>query len=98
MTDTEKRRVELLRQTRAVYSEKMGTPAVHPRYRSTYSTLYPALEADEKNGKSGTLGIRTFIAVLLFALFVTADYQGLSYESVDSAKIVYEIERGILPR
>lgn len=71
MTDAEKRRRELLEQTRKAYSDKYNPPAVHPRYRSTYQSLYKSEEEEYEEGK-GSFGIRTVIAVLIFCLFVVA--------------------------
>ena len=39
MNEAEKRRRELLEQTRYSYQES-GIPAIHPRYRASYSELY----------------------------------------------------------
>ena len=55
MNEAEKRRRELLEQTRYSYQES-GIPAIHPRYRASYSELYGEEEAEQ-----GSLGIRTFI-------------------------------------
>ena len=40
MTESEKRREELLRRARTIYSDKKIPPAVHPRYQSFYTKLY----------------------------------------------------------
>ena len=40
MNDAERRRRELLEQTRFLYSDKRIMPAVHPRYGNTYHYLY----------------------------------------------------------
>ncbi len=64
MNEAEKRRRELLEQTRYSYQES-GIPAIHPRYRASYSELYGEEEAEQ-----GSLGIRTFICMILFAVFV----------------------------
>lgn len=93
MTESEKRRAQLLHQTRELYSDKKISPAVHPRYHSCYETLYDA-NTDEIKTHS-TLGIRIFIAVLLFGLFVAMDYKGKEYAAVDSKKIIQEIERQV---
>lgn len=69
MTDTEKRRTELLQQTRKAYSEKYAPPAVHPRYQAAYQSLYKT-ETEEKPKSS--FGARLVIAILLFGLFVLA--------------------------
>lgn len=93
MTESEKRRVQLLHQTRELYSDKQIPPAVHPRYQACYETLYNAER--EKTELHSTLGIRIFIAILLFALFVAMDYKGTEYATVDSKKIIQEIERSV---
>ena len=50
MNEAEKRRRELLEQTRYSYQES-GIPAIHPRYRASYSELYGEEEAEQ-----GSLG------------------------------------------
>ncbi len=70
MTDTEKRRTELLEQTRQLYSEEYAPPAVHPRYGAIYKSLYQEQPAA---GKRSTFGIRLLIAVLLFGLVFLAN-------------------------
>ena len=85
MTESEKRREELLRRARTIYSDKKIPPAVHPRYQSFYTKLYDTQEEHEMTGSHSTFGVRMFIAILLFALFV----------AMDSKKIIQEIERQI---
>ncbi len=46
MNEVEKRRRELLEQTRYSYQES-GIPAIHPRYRASYSELYGEEEAEQ---------------------------------------------------
>ena len=75
MIDAEKRRMELLTQTRKMYSEHYAPPAIHPRYQSTYQSLY-RVETKNKQESSGTLGVRFLIAILLFCLFVVAGKSG----------------------
>ena len=89
MTESEKRREELLRRARTIYSDKKIPPAVHPRYQ------YDTQEEHEMTGSHSTFGVRMFIAILLFALFVAMDYKGAQYAAVDSKKIIQEIERQI---
>ena len=40
MTEAERRRNELLRETRKIYSEKYAPPAIHPRYQNAYQSIY----------------------------------------------------------
>lgn len=93
MTEAERRRIRLLQQTRAMYSDRQGMPAVHPRYRSAYGSLYDSNENREEHHRNGTFGIRLFICCMLFALFVIADYKDVEYAKVDSRKIIHEIKR-----
>ena len=86
MTESEKRREELLRRARTIYSDKKIPPAVHPRYQSFYTKLYDTQEEHEMTGSHSTFGVRMFIAM---------DYKGAQYAAVDSKKIIQEIERQI---
>lgn len=95
MTESEKRREELLRRARMIYSDKKIPPAVHPRYQSFYTKLYDTQEEYEMTRSHSTFGVRMFIAILLFALFVAMDYKGAQYAAVDSKKIIQEIERQV---
>lgn len=95
MTDSERRRMQLLQKTRMLYSDKKSIPAVHPRYQSVYDELYGPQDEEMSRYGNSTFGIRVFICILLFALFVIADYQEIEYAKVDSTKIVHEIERKI---
>lgn len=87
MNDTEKRRRDLLRQTRQRYSDYYEPPAIHPRYRNFYRQIYP----EESETGYGTFGVRLFLCFLLFAAFVTMDAKKQEFLHVDSQKIVQEI-------
>ena len=84
MNEVEKRRRELLEQTRYSYQES-GIPAIHPRYRASYSELYGEEEAEQ-----GSLGIRTFICMILFAVFVFMQNEGKDILHISSTKVVQE--------
>ena len=88
MNDSEKRRKQLLNQTRNLYSDHRIPPAVHPRYANTYASLY----GEEEDEVPGTFGLRTILCILLFAAFVTMDYQGEKIADVSSSQIVNVIE------
>lgn len=90
MNSSEKRRKELLEQTRRLYSDRREPPAVHPRYGSIYRGLY-GNDSDELM-PAGTFGVRLFLAFLLFAGFVTMDQQKYEVFHVNSDRIVQEIE------
>ncbi|MGF0032892.1 hypothetical protein ACQRBN_07980 [Bariatricus sp. SGI.154] len=88
MNDSEKRRRELLEQTRELYNERRSIPAVHPRYGTAYRQLY---EEDQPMASPGTFGLRVFLCLLLFAAFVAMDKNGSEVMKVDSSRIVEEI-------
>lgn len=86
MTDVERRRIELLKQTRKTYEDK-NIPAVHPRYRNTYTSIYGREMQEEK---SGTFGARLVIAILLFGLFVIANKNEMEEAEIVSTQIQQE--------
>lgn len=90
MNETEKRRRQLLEETRRRYGDMRVIPAVHPRYRGIYSELYRDEEAPEK---MGGFGIRLMCAVLLFAGFIAIDSGRVTVARVDSKRIVNEIQK-----
>jgi len=92
MNESEKRRKNLLNQTRELYSERRSLPAVHPRYRSLHSKLYGGEEEQEEKFSVSTLSLRVFICLILFASFVLADYRGSTVANISSERIVQEIE------
>lgn len=88
MNSTEKRRKQLLEQTRNMYSDKRNIPVIHPRYGSTYGYLYGREEGEER---PETLGIRFILCLMLFAAFISMDKQEREVFHMDSGKIVEEI-------
>ena len=86
MTELVQRRIELLRQTRKFYAENY-IPAIHPRYKNTYSSLYGREETKEKES---SLGVRMIIAILLFCLFVLANQKDMEEAEVVSNLIQKE--------
>ena len=88
MTETEKRRTELLEQTRQLYTEQYSPPAIHPRYRSVYQSLY---KNDVKANRRSTFAIRLFVAVLIFGLFAIASKN----EWKETTMVTNEITRNI---
>lgn len=90
--ETEKRRRELLSQTRHLYHDKDSLPAVHPRYQSAYQSLY---EDPEKEEAQGSFGIRLLLCCLLFIGFVLMDENNLTIAQVDSQMIITSVEEGI---
>lgn len=96
MNDAERRRRELLEQTRSLYSDKRTMPAVHPRYGSAYRYLYGKSEDKiNEDTKGGTFGIRLFLCTLIFAAFLTADSQKQEVFHMNSDEIVNEITKDL---
>ena len=95
MNDVEKRRLRLLQETRKNYSDKYVPPAVHPRYRSTYDSLYRDYDGDESINH-GTFFMRTVIALLLFGLFFVMDNRKEQIGTVNSQMIISEVQRNLL--
>lgn len=94
MTDIEKRRLNLLAQTRSLYSEKNSPPAIHPRYQSAYLSLY-GKEQEEQAISHNTFLIRVLISVLIFVLFFVMDYRKETIGTVDSQTIIQEVQRDL---
>ena len=95
MNDVEKRRLQLLQETRKNYSDKYSPPAVHPRFQTTYDSLYRERQNGQM-GEHGTFFLRAVIAVLLFALFFLMDYSNEKIGTVDSQIVINEVQRNLL--
>ena len=97
MNDVEKRRLRLLQETRKKYSDTYAPPAIHPRFQSTYHSIYGRDENDYTENK-GTFLVRTIIAMLLFALFFVMDYRNEKIGKVDSQVVVNEVQKNLLSK
>lgn len=95
MNDTEKRRRELLEQTRSLYSDKKKVPVVHPRYGATYRFLYDDQGDMKEDTKGGTFGIRLFLCGLVFAAFLTIDKQDQKIFHMSSDEITEKITQDL---
>lgn len=69
MNDSQKRREELLKNTRKLYDSGNSGRTIHPRYQSEY-VFGSKKETEEKS----SLGIRILFSMLLFLLFVFAEW------------------------
>ena len=58
------------------------------QYRASYSELYGEEEAEQ-----GSLGIRTFICMILFAVFVFMQNEGKDILHISSTKVVQEVSK-----
>lgn len=92
MSEIEKRRQQLLQETRKSYSDKNSPPAIHPRYQSAYRTLYE--EHDSEKSKH-TFFIRLMIALVLFAIFFVMDYHKEKIGTVDSQTLIHQVEKDL---
>lgn len=90
MNDSEKRRQQLLQETRKLYSEKGMMPAVHPRYEAAYHKLYGN---DGAAVPKGTFVIRLLLCVFFFVLFITVDRQNETILSAGSNEILNQIRQ-----
>lgn len=94
MTETEKRRLDLLARTRNIYNEKNTPPAIHPRYGAAFRFLYSEEEEEEKL-VSGTLWVRFLIAVFIFVLVFVIDARKEAIGNIDSKTVITEVRRDL---
>lgn len=97
MNDVEKRRLRLLHETRKNYSDTYTPPAIHPRFQSTYHSIYGHNENEHEENR-GSFWIRTVIAMLLFALFFIMDYRNEKIGTVDSQVVVNEVQKNLFSK
>lgn len=97
MTEIEKRRSELLAQTRNMYQEKRTPPAIHPRYQSAYLSLYKE-DGEEVPVSPNTFLIRTLIAFFVFVLFFVIDYRKETFGTIDSQSIIEVIHTDLFSK
>lgn len=93
MTESERRRIKLLKDTRERYRDKGEVPAVHPRYQGTYRSLYTDQAEENEEGSFRTLGIRTALCVIAFILFAVMDREGESVFHVNSNQVYEQITK-----
>ena len=94
MSDIEKRRTQLLQDTRKIYSDQYSPPASHPRYQSVYASLYDE-GFDEKSSNIKLFFIRLFVAVLIFGAIFLLDYREEKIANVNSNMIIREIQKDL---
>ena len=95
MTDIEKRRLKLLQETRKNYSDKYVPPAIHPRFRNAYTSLYGMDENDDIKTRS-TFFIRALIAVIIFSFIYVMDYKNEKTGNMSSQFVISEVQRTLL--
>ena len=93
MNEVEKRRLKLLQEVRKNYSDKNTPPAIHPRYSSTYYSLYQ--NDDMQNTPRSTFLLRLIIAALIFAFVFVIDYNKEEIANVSSQTIANEIQKSL---
>lgn len=79
MTEAEKRR--------------KNYPAVHPRYRAAYHSLY---RDEPEETKKSSFGVRVVISVFILTLFILFDYRQDQIGTVDSQYIISAVQKDLL--
>lgn len=99
MTDTEKRRMDLLAQTRNMYQDRRQIPAVHPRYGNVYRNLYGSNgmngEEEKTNKRESSFRVRVILALFIFAIYASADYNGMTVGDVTQEDILQVLSYNI---
>ena len=95
MTESERRRIKLLKDTRERYRDNGEVPAIHPRYRNTYRSLYEAPTEDTEENTFRTLGFRTILCVIAFIIFAVMDREGESLFHINSNQVYHQITKDI---
>lgn len=94
MTEAQRRRQELLLQTRKLYSDKHKVPAVHPRYGG--ANLYSeAHEVSESSPQLNSFKLRLLISMLLLIIYAGADYTGTMIGDYSSEDIVNAVSTNV---
>ena len=88
MNEIEKRRHDLLMQTRNLYNEKFTPPAIHPRFRMIYRSLY---EKDEKK-KQKSSWLRVMLVLFFIAVIYVLYQQEFSIGSINYETVVETIK------
>lgn len=94
MNESEKRRRDLLKQTRQLYADSVNIPAVHPRYTGLYHGLYGTGEQKEKApSQTNSFYLRLFLSLILFFCFLYMDEYDLRIAEADCKMIIQQINR-----
>jgi len=94
MSDIEKRRIQLLQDTRKIYSDNYSPPAIHPRYQSAYSSLYGS-ESQEQMPGVKVFFLRFLVAICIFGVLFLLDYRNEKIGNVSSQTIISEIQKDL---
>ena len=87
-----RQREQLLKEARKLYRQNT-MPAVHPRYRSTYSFIYKTEEKEEH----GSTALRIFICLMLFVLFAVCDLKEVKYSDLNTTAFIEELQKHTYP-
>lgn len=96
-TDREKKRAAALEQIReqerlSGHTGGYDFPAIHPRYRAVYGSIY---RDEEQNHKTGTFWIRFLISLLLLAGFLNMKDTSLPEYLPQQSEIVRQIQKPV---
>lgn len=93
MNEVEKRRLQLLEETRNQYRSTYNPPAVHPRYEAAFRYASHEAEITQSNH---TWVVRFVIAILIFSMFYLMDVRNEQIGTIDSQQIVEAVQRDLL--
>lgn len=98
MTETQKRRQDLLSQTRRMYQEQYAAPAIHPRYGNIYHNLYDTTKdtSEKQKSRMNIFYIRIIVSLMIFALYAGMDIQGITIGTYSSEEIVEAVSQNIV--
>ena len=90
--DSESRRRELLRQTRRRYGNDFSIPAVHPRYRAAYHSLYGKETENAESQSESSFFFRLILSIFLFLCFIYIEQNNPKSVPVSGSAIVSYIQ------
>lgn len=90
--NSESRRRELLRQTRRLYGNDFSIPAVHPRYRAAYHSLYGKEDENAQLQSESSFFFRLVLSIFLFLCFIYIEQNEPKTVPVSSSAIVSYIQ------
>lgn len=91
LEQTVEERRAYVNQVRSSFETGTSTPASH------YSSYYATTEQTEEEVIPSTFGIRTIIAILIFAAFVYCDKEKITYQNYSTKEVISQIEWNPLP-
>lgn len=94
MDSSQKRRQELLYQTRKIYSDKYKVPAVHPRY-GNFDLEKSGVSKIGDERKLSFFKLRILITLIIFVLYAGFEYMGVEIGKYNVQDVTDVISRNI---